>query len=725
MSAAIGSVRAIFTASTGGLVQATGAAGAALKKLGVDVRGLGSSMSVLKGISTGGIDQLGPAAEKSEKTFRLLQGRLEGLAKQLQAGTITADEYAASIARINSIAAEQSALMQRGAAVTRENQNAFEKFGDSLAEANQLLAAGAISEETYRRAVEKLNQTLDDSTGYTRAREEATREAAAEAKRAADALASEKMEAAAAAERRLSDAMREGAAVTRSVATAEERHAAEVSRLNSLLIMGAIDNTTYARAIDKADDELRQQTATTTKAAAATNKLEDAVGKANGKLSALVAINAAQLLGSIASTATNAARAVLGWGASEAEAVDQTSKLAARIGMTTGELQALKLVEDDISFDQIAAGATKLDVALVRAANGSATAKAALDGVGLSVDDLQGMNAAERFSKVADSIARLPTEAERSAAAVRLFGRSGAELVPLFNQGAGAIDQARAKAEALGLALTQEQTGNVQGMKDSFELAGKAVQGVVQQVVARLSPAITGVMTTFTDLVGSMGGANIGNAIGDGILAGARFLAGVGDSLLAGMSGMWEFGGVVATALTVAFEFGSRYASLLAGVGRGLAGVFMFAISKAAGLLGLISKQAAALSKELGKGAAANFKAAGQNMADAFGPRAASAASGPLTAALDAAAAKAAQASKGIDTTTKATFEAKQTAQSQSILQSVSAVDSRSSEGVKEMFRLMRGAGDDIQERQLGALETIADNTADMGIDVEELEFAR
>jgi hypothetical protein len=36
----------------------------------------------------------------------------------------------------------------------------------------------------------------------------------------------------------------------------------------------------------------------------------------------------------------------------------------------------------------------------------------------------------------------------------------------------------------------------------------------------------------------------------------------------------------------------------------------------------------------------------------------------------------------------------------------------------------MRGAGEDVQERQLDALETIADNTADMGIDVEELSFS-
>jgi hypothetical protein len=41
--------------------------------------------------------------------------------------------------------------------------------------------------------------------------------------------------------------------------------------------------------------------------------------------------------------------------------------------------------------------------------------------------------------------------------------------------------------------------------------------------------------------------------------------------------------------------------------------------------------------------------------------------------------------------------------------QALKGVDSRSSEGVAEMFRLMRGTGGDVQERQLGVLERIAD----------------
>lgn len=744
----IGNVRALFTANAGGLVQATGAAGAALKKLGVDLRGLGSSMQALNAIGGAGIEQMGPASEKAEKTFRLLQGRMEGLAKQLQAGTITADEYAASMARVNQIAVEQSSLMQRGAAMTREHRNAFELFDESLAEADRLLAAGAISEETYQRAVSKLNKELEDSTGYTEARAEALREAEAEAKKAADALATEKMDAARAAEQRLSDAMRDGVAVLRSVETAEERHARTLSELNSLLLMGAIDHQTFARAVDKADDELRQESAAATKAADSTDKVASAVGRANGKLSALVAINAAQLLGSMASAASNAARSLMSWGDRSAEAIDQTSKLAARVGLTYGELQALKMVEDDISFETIVAGATKLDIAFVRAAQGSAVARAAFAGLGLSVEDLQGTTAAERMRMVSDAIAALPTEAERAAAAVRIFGKSGAELVPLFNQGAGAIAAAEERAKALGLALNADQTGNVQDMKDAFEGAGKAVEGIVQQVVAYLSPAVTNVMNVFTELVGTIGGANIGQTIGEGILAGAQYLAGVGDYLIQNFGSVFGFMSSVGEQWNSVVDYFNRAVAFLSGVfntaqaGLGLivlafSGTFE-GLAKIAQSIGkflrfdtssidTVVSGAKAFNDELAGGIRDNMDQAGRDFATAFsqdgGNEAGQAIAGPLSTALDEAVARARQAASATDQAKKTEIGGGQPA-AQAAEQKLTAVDSRSKEGVAEMFRLMRG-GDDIQERQLDAMEQIAENTADMGFDVTELEFAR
>ena len=57
-------------------------------------------------------------------------------------------------------------------------------------------------------------------------------------------------------------------------------------------------------------------------------------------------------------------------------------------------------------------------------------------------------------------------------------------------------------------------------------------------------------------------------------------------------------------------------------------------------------------------------------------------------------------------------------------MQELKAIDSRSKEGIAEMFRLMRGETEDAAERTARATERIADNTEDMGVDLEELSFA-
>jgi hypothetical protein len=50
--------------------------------------------------------------------------------------------------------------------------------------------------------------------------------------------------------------------------------------------------------------------------------------------------------------------------------------------------------------------------------------------------------------------------------------------------------------------------------------------------------------------------------------------------------------------------------------------------------------------------------------------------------------------------------------------EALKATDSRSREGMAEMFRLMRGSGNEVQEQQLGVLEQIRDAVSE-GDDME------
>jgi hypothetical protein len=547
----------------------------------------------------------------------------------------------------------------------------------------------------------------------------------------------------------------------------------------------------------------------------------------------LVAINGAQLFASVASSALSSVRSLVSFGQAQAEVIDSASKLAARLGMTYGEFAGLSLAADlaGVSMDTIGKASQKAEIAFAKAAGGSKIATAAFAGLGLSVADLNGMSAADRFDAIASAIAALPTEAQRAAAAVQLFGKAGAELLPLFGSASSSIDAARAQAEKLGatltglktpeafdalanlgfddasikagivsfddiaaalqgiqgdaqrsaaavaifgrsgeaiagsldgsvsaiaaaraeaerlgLTLTNAQGQNVEAMNDSFTMVQKSIQGVVQQVVAYLAPAITAISEQFTTLVGDIGGANIGQAIGDGILAGARFLAGVGDYLIANFGSTFSYLSQVGEQWEAALGIGSSVANLFYGafkvfesVGNGvgflIAKVAEKLLSAAASLTSVLpgyerqnaNLQTASMNMSTWadnslSAMTGNMQAAGEAFGNAFtGTTSSSAAAiaGPLVTSLDASIAAAVDAANSVDEASSKPVQLNQTVVVD-VAQAIKGIDSRSTEGITEMFRIMRGGAGDVQEQQLSVLEEIAANTGGEGFTVVE-----
>jgi hypothetical protein len=447
------------------------------------------------------------------------------------------------------------------------------------------------------------------------------------------------------------------------------------------------------------------------------------------------------------SMARGAVNTLTGMASAASENIDVQSKLSRRLGMTYGELAGLKLAGDlaGVGIESIAAAMTKSDVAMQKAAGGSKAANAAFATLGLSVDKLQGMSAADRFSAIAESISALPTSAERAAAAVALFGRSGAQLLPLFEQGAGGIARAREEAEKFGLALTNAQGQNVEEMNDSFTRVYSAIQGIVQQVVAHLAPAITAIAKQFTDFVGSVGGANIGQAIGEALLQGARFLAQIGDYLIQNFGGVFAYLTQIGAQWGEVFDLGNRVASFFGAVGDTLQAVFGVIILGITGpvesLIGAAKTIGDALyldtssldsalagmeafNNKITEDISANGKSAYKGFRDALSADAApvgEAIAGPLTATLDSAIAHARAAAATVDEKTQGSVrkvldtEVKATVNTDAL----KAIVVGTSEG--EAFRnsLLRGA----DPRNAGAEEEkrTADATEETAAGVDEL----
>lgn len=265
--------------------------------------------------------------------------------------------------------------------------------------------------------------------------------------------------------------------------------------------------------------------------------------------------------------------------------------------------------------------------------------------------------------------------------------------------------------------------------------------------MAYLAPAVDQITTMFSDMVGTIGGANIGQAIGEGIMQGAVFLAGIADYVAANLSA--TFGALAESGASMgeAFNIGYRVAevfravfNMLEMIGNSLGGALTAVIknllqaaarvAKGLGFSGRAksleswAQAAAATEQSFGDALRRNMQEGGQALENAFAESTAQAAAarGPFSQSVEEAIARARASAASISV--PPAVQQQQQQQPAAIpgfsTEQLRAIDSRSSEGIAEMLRLRRGEQDDIQQQQLTALNRIADNTEDSGVDIME-----
>jgi hypothetical protein len=184
------------------------------------------------------------------------------------------------------------------------------------------------------------------------------------------------------------------------------------------------------------------------------------------------------------------------------ESIDVTAKLADRVGATTENLVGLQHAAGlaGVENESLDKALTKVGVNLANAAQGSGPAKDALDQLGLSAQQLAGKDRVEAFGLIADKLNAVQNPAQRSALAVELFGKAGAELAPLLAVGSEGIAQAVAEADKLGISFSRVDAAQVEAANDAMTRAGEALQGVGTKLAIGLAPFIEAAANKFTEL---------------------------------------------------------------------------------------------------------------------------------------------------------------------------------------------------------------------------------
>lgn len=200
------------------------------------------------------------------------------------------------------------------------------------------------------------------------------------------------------------------------------------------------------------------------------------------------------------------------------DAIDTTAKAADRLGTTTEALVGLQFAGDlaGISAEQLNGALTKMERTLGTAATQGGPAAKQLDALGLSANALINLAPEQSFGLISDRINSLGTASEKTAAAMAIFGRSGAELLPLINAGSTAISAQMQEAQLLGMTYSRVDAAKVEAANDAITRMGGALSGIFTQLAIQISPYLEYGVNLFLEWAKSGGGMGekIGKVLG-------------------------------------------------------------------------------------------------------------------------------------------------------------------------------------------------------------------
>ena len=181
---------------------------------------------------------------------------------------------------------------------------------------------------------------------------------------------------------------------------------------------------------------------------------------------------------------------------------DDMRDLSQRTGVGIETLGQFKVAAElsGTSIEGVAKGLTLLNKNLVAAAAGGEGAAAAFKTIGVATTEADGTlrKADKVFLDVADRFAALRDGPEKAALAMKIFGKSGAELIPILNLGSKEIQR-------FGLGIGPDFANKADAFNDSLGIMKAQVTVLTVQIGSALLPVLSGLVTVVAQSITFIG----------------------------------------------------------------------------------------------------------------------------------------------------------------------------------------------------------------------------
>ena len=195
------------------------------------------------------------------------------------------------------------------------------------------------------------------------------------------------------------------------------------------------------------------------------------------------------------------------------QSLGDLGEAAESIGLTTRQLQEFQAIgeQSGVSAEKMQVAFQRLSTVIDDFSGAGSKTTDLLKRLGV---DLKGVSNADAFNKLADLFQKLPDGASKTALAMELFGKSGAALIPILNQGSAALEKNREALRKLGIIIDDKVLDSADKLADSWSVISRTAKAALANA---LEPMITSL-------------ANLAQSYNDARAAGLNFLQSIGGA---------------------------------------------------------------------------------------------------------------------------------------------------------------------------------------------------